>query len=151
MENQAIKRPMLLIVEPDPLLLTGISAILDQEGYRCFLSRDLSVALKATEKLAFDLFILSIGDDIERAESMAMELRSSHRNLDIPVIFLAPKLDAAWIARLNAAGGVYCLPKPFDPKVLIQLVERTVWMPHLVQAHLSPPKAHFEADWVRLK
>ena len=67
MDRPVVKTPMLLIVEPDPLLLTVISAILDKQGYRCFLSRDLSVARKATEKLAFDLFILSMGEKIGRA------------------------------------------------------------------------------------
>ena len=150
MDRPVVKPPMLLIVEPDPLLLTGISAILDKQGYRCFLSRDLSVARKATEKLAFDLFILSMGENVEEGEKMARELRAANQTVDVPVIFLAPKLDPNWVGRLNAVGGVYCLPKPFDPNLLIQLVDRAVWMPHLVHAHVAPPKAHFEHDWVRL-
>ncbi len=63
MENQVAPKPMILVIEPDPVFLTGISAVLDQEGYRCFLSRDLTVANKALEKIVFDLIILSAPPD----------------------------------------------------------------------------------------
>ena len=150
MENQATKPPMILVVEPDPMMLTGISAVLNQQGYRCFLSRDLSVAKKATENTAFDLFVLSVDDHLESAEAMARELHQQPNNADVPIVFLAPRLNPEWIGRLNAVGGVYCIPKPFDPNVMIELVRRAVWEPHLVQPRVAPPKAHFANDWVRL-
>ncbi len=40
MENQAAKRPTVLVVEPDPLMLTALAAVLDSAGFRCFLARD---------------------------------------------------------------------------------------------------------------
>ncbi len=55
MENQAVKAPMVLIVERDPLLLTGMSAILDQKGYRCFLAKNVATGLKATQALQWEI------------------------------------------------------------------------------------------------
>lgn len=150
MENQPTKPPSILIVEQDPLILTGISAILDQKGYRCFLSRDLSVAEKAVETLTFDLFVLSIGDDVSEGEAMANRLHAYESCSDVPIIFVAPRFENSWIGRLNAVGGVYCIPRPLDPYLLMDLVDRAVWMPHLALARLSPPKAHFSNQWVRL-
>ncbi len=46
-----MKPPMLLIVENDPLLLTGMAAILDKRGYRCFLARNLEVAQQRSKPL----------------------------------------------------------------------------------------------------
>ncbi len=150
MENQAVKPPMILIVESDPLLLTGMSAILDQKGYRCFLARDTTVGLKATQVMEFDLIVLSFGRDVLRAAKDACLLRGADATRDIPVLFLAEALEAKWIEPLNLAGGVYCLPKPFDPEVFLDLVDKALCLPHLAVAKIAPPKAHFAKDWVRL-
>ena len=150
MENQAVKPPMILIVESDPLLLTGMSAILDQKGYRCFLARETVVGLKATQAMTFDLIVLSFGRDPLQAANDACLLRGEDSTRELPVLFLAETFEANWIEPLNLAGGVYCLPKPFDPEVFLDLVEKALCLPHLAIAKIAPPKAHFAKDWVRL-
>ncbi len=150
MENQVTKPPMILIVERDPLMLTGISAVLDMQGYRCFLARDIEIAVQATESLQFDLIVLSIENDLEAAVEGAKRLRVGQRAIGLPIIFLAPRLEADWIGPLNSVGGVYCLPKTFEPELLIELVQKTLCMPHLAIARVAPPKAHFSNAWVKL-
>lgn len=150
MENQVTKPPMILVVERDPLMLTGIAAVLDMQGYRCFLARNVEIATQATETLQFDLIVFSIDDKLDAAVAGAGKLRVSQRATGLPIIFLAPRLDAEWIGPLNSVGGVYCLPKPFEPETLIELVEKTLCMPHLAIARVAPPKAHFGNAWVKL-
>ncbi len=150
MENQAVKPPMILIVESEPLLLTGMSAILDQKGYRCFLARETSVGLKATQAMAFDLLILSFGSDPILAAKDACLLRGNDSTRELPVLFLSNTFESNWIEPLNLAGGVFCLPKPFDPDVFLDLVGKALCLPHLAVAKMAPPKAHFAKDWVRL-
>jgi DNA-binding response OmpR family regulator len=150
MENQAVKPPMVLIVERDPLLLTGMAAILDKRGYRCFLARNPDVAKQATQSMAFDLILFSFENDPLAAAQTVSLLRASEQASDVPVIFLADEFETKWIEPLNQAGGVYCLPKPFEPEVLLDLVDRTFCLPHLAVAKVSPPKAHFANEWVRL-
>jgi DNA-binding response OmpR family regulator len=150
MENQAVKPPMVLIVESDPLLLTGMAAILDKKGYRCFLARSAEIAEQATQSIAFDLIIFSFGSDaIEAAESVSKLRRHAHMG-ECPVMFLADAYDPKWIEPLHLAGGVYCLPKPFEPDVFLELIEKAFCLPHLAAAKVSPPKPHFAKDWVRL-
>jgi DNA-binding response OmpR family regulator len=150
MENQAVKPPMVLIVESDPLMLTGLSAILDQKGMRCFLARDVSIGMKATQSMTFDLIVLSFDSDAVKAAQNACELRGNASTRELPVLFLADAFELSWIEPLNLAGGVYCLPKPFDPEVFLDLVEKALCLPHLAVAKIAPPKAHFAKDWVRL-
>lgn len=150
MENQASGKPMLLVVEPDPLMLTGISAILDARGYRCFLSRDLSVAIRATETVAFDLFIVSFSDDVHQACEAANQLRQLNTTDDVPVVFLSDRLEDKWREPLNNAGGSFCLTKPYEPDTLIDLVDRALWMPQLARAKVNPPKTHLAQDWIKL-
>jgi DNA-binding response OmpR family regulator len=150
MENQAVKPPMLLIVESDPLLLTGMAAILDKRGYRCFLARTLDVARQAAESMVFDLILYSFSRDALAAAHGSASLRQYERMQKVPVIFLADEFDPKWIEPLNLAGGVYCLPKPFEPEMLLDLVDRAFCLPHLAERKVSPPKAMFAKDWVRL-
>jgi len=150
MENQAVKPPMILIVESDPLLLTGMSAILDQKGYRCFLARDASIGLKASQAMIFDLIIFSFGRDPITAAAQACELRGDAATRELPVLFVADAFENSWIEPLNLAGGVYCLPKPFEPVVFGDLVDKALCLPHLAVAKVAPPQPHFAKDWVRL-
>ncbi len=150
MENQAVKPPMVLIVESDPLLLTGMAAILDKKGYRCFLARTLEIAEQATQSIAFDLIVFSFGTDPIQAAQSALSLRRSEHMGECPVLFLADGYDPKWIEPLHLAGGVYCLPKPFEPEVFLELVDRAFCLPHLAAAKIAPPKPHFAKDWVRL-
>ncbi|MFO0922442.1 MAG: hypothetical protein U0905_08155 [Pirellulales bacterium] len=150
MENQVAPKPMILVIEPDPVFLTGISAVLDQEGYRCFLSRDLTVANKALEKIVFDLIILSAPPDPLAAQQQAIDLRTQPNAKDIPIVFLTSCWEESWRELLQSVGGVSCLSSPFDPHTLIKTVADAVWLPHLASAKVGPPKAHFLHDWVRL-
>ena len=149
MENQATKRPLILVVESDPLMLTVIAASLDAKGFRCFLARNHEVAKKATADEQFDLIVMSIDTQILQAAEQAAELRESQLSDGLPIVFLAPRLDTAWIQPLNQAGGVFCLTKPFDPDRLMQLCHQAIYAPISV-TRLAPPQAHFANQWVRL-
>jgi DNA-binding response OmpR family regulator len=150
MENQVTKPPMILVVEPDPVMLTGFAAILDMQGYRCFLARNIEVALQAIEELPLDLIVFSIGDSLELALADAKQLRSKPLSEGVPIIFIASYPNVDWIGPLNSVGGVYCLPRTFEPQTLLDAVEKTLWMPHLAVARVAPPKSHLSNAWVRL-
>jgi len=150
MENQVTKPPMILVVESDPVMLTGFAAILDMQGYRCFLARDANVAEKATIEFPLDLIILSIGESLDQAMSDARVLRMSQFTEGVPIIFIASYPNVDWIGPLNSVGGVYCLPRTFEPQILLDAVNKTLWMPHLATARVAPPKAHLSNAWVRL-
>jgi DNA-binding response OmpR family regulator len=150
MENQVTKPPMILVVEPDPVMLTGFAAILDMQGYRCFIARNVEVATRATLEFPLDLIVFSIGESLEQAVSDAKRLRSTPLSEGVPIIFIASHPSVDWIGSLNSVGGVYCLPRTFEPQMLLDAVEKTLWMPHLAVARVAPPKSHLSNNWVRL-
>ncbi|MCH8184218.1 MAG: response regulator, partial [Proteobacteria bacterium] len=55
---------------------------------------------------------------------------------DVPIMFLSGAQIPDIIRRSHAVGGVYYLRKPFDPEVLTDLVDKALWMPHLVGQRL---------------
>ena len=58
-------------------------------------------------------------------------------NEDVPVLYVSNSQAPDIIRRSHDAGGAYYLRKPFDPEVLIELVGKALWMPHLVQSRTS--------------
>lgn len=150
MENQAVKPPLILLVDNDPLLLTGMSAILDQKGYRCYLARNTNVGLQATKVMTFDLIVFSFQTDALQAARDVCALRGEISTRDLPVLFIADSFENSWIEPLHTAGGVYCIPKPFEPEVFLDLVDKALCLPHLAVAKIAPPKPHFAKDWVKL-
>lgn len=130
-------RPVVVIVDDDPLILTGIGAILHKAGYECHIARDCEAALKAARTLTPDLMIL----DVELGEENGLELgqyMNADRELrEISILFLSGSREADIVEQTQAAGGDYYLAKPFDPNVLVEVVDRALWMPHLVHNNLN--------------
>lgn len=145
-----------LVIDPDALMLTAIGGVLDMQGYKAVLARTEQVAAQALQSQAVDLIILSI-DQLEPGCQFAARLRASEATQEIPIIFIVPALESAWIARLQQHGGVYCVARSVDPHDLIDLVEKALWMPHVAQRRTSPPASHLgksnaskSNDWIKL-
>ncbi|MHB8901140.1 MAG: hypothetical protein ACYC6Y_20520, partial [Thermoguttaceae bacterium] len=51
----------------------------------------------------------------------------------VPVMFLSGAQIPDIIRRSHAVGGTYYLRKPFDPGVLVELVDKALWMPQLAE------------------
>jgi DNA-binding response OmpR family regulator len=128
---------VILIVDPDPLTLTGIAATLDMAGYECHCARDAEAAIKAARSLNLDLIICDLNVGGENGLALSQELCREHSSPDVPVMFVSSSQAPDVVRRVHEAGGAYYLRKPFDPDVLVELVGKALWMPHLVRARLN--------------
>lgn len=140
-----------LIIENDPLMLTAMGSVLNMQGYRAVLARTEQIALESIEQGEFDVIVLSI-EELQHGCEFAGRLRASDVTKDVPVIFLVPELSTSWAGKLAAHGGVYSMLKPVEPYGLIELVEKVLWMPHVVQSRLGTRKSHLgkQNDWISL-
>lgn len=128
---------VVLVIDDDPLTLTGVAAVLNMAGYDCHCARDAEAAVKAAQALPLDLIICDVNLGGESGLELVQELRETHSQQDVPVLFVSSAQLPDIIRRSHAAGGAYYLRKPFDPEVLIELVGKALWMPHLVQTRFS--------------
>lgn len=128
-----------LIIEPDPLMLTAIGSVLNSAGHHAVLARTERIATESIQDGKFDSIVLSI-EDLERGCDFARRLRSFPATVDTPVVFMVPELSSSWTESLAAAGGAFSILKPVDPDNLIELVEKALWLPHLADAHRSASK-----------
>jgi len=128
---------VILVVDEDPLALMGMSATLDIEGYECHCAQDAEAALKAARNLNLDLIICDVSVAGQRGLELSHELRREHGNEEVPVLFVSSGTIPEVIRRKDDVGATYYLRKPLDPDVLLELVGKALWMPHLVRARAT--------------
>jgi DNA-binding response OmpR family regulator len=141
MHTPAADKAIILIVDSDPVLLTGTAAVLHTAGYECHCARDMQAALKAARTLSLDLIICDVLLGSESGLDLCRHVRKVPGCVDVPVMFVSSQQLPDIIRRSYEAGGAYYLRKPYDPEVLIELVSKALWMPHLVRSKLRSQSA----------
>jgi DNA-binding response OmpR family regulator len=129
-------KAIILVVDSDPVLLTGTAAVLHTAGYECHCARDSQAALKAARTLSLDLIICDVQLGGESGLELCRHIRRQPGGSDVPVMFVSSQQLPDIVRRSYEAGAAYYLRKPFDPEVLIELVSKALWMPHLVSGKL---------------
>lgn len=136
MSTSSQETAVVLVVDNDPLTLTAVAAALHLVGYECHCARDCEAALKAARYLDLDLIICDVNLGGEIGFELIDEIRKIPDAADVPVMFVSSSQLPDIIRRSHDAGGVYYLRKPFDPDVLLELVDKALWMPHLVKSRV---------------
>jgi len=127
------KRTVILVIDDEASVLKEVSGVLAKCGHDCRSSSDPETAFERAVRLQPDLIIC----DINLGEASGFELCERIQNegqlAEVPVIFLSGAQIPDVVRRSHEAGGTYYLRKPFDRDVLVDLVDRALWMPHLVR------------------
>ena len=130
-------RPIILVVESDPIELTGLAASLHMAGYDVVSARGPETALKAVRTTCFDLAVVNVNLRGRSGEKLREEIRTLDLNRETPYLFLSDKQKPDVILRRYENEGVFHLRTPFDVNVFLDLVDRAMWLPHLVTAHIG--------------
>ncbi len=126
--------PLVLVVDDEQSVLDEVAAALQADGFRCTLCTTPADALAKALAEAPELIISDINLQGHSGLEMCEEIKSNAELRDLPVMFLSGAQIPDIIRRSHAAGGTYYLRKPFDPEVLVELVHKALYMPHLVAA-----------------
>ncbi len=124
--------PLVLVVDDEQEVLDEVAAVLSGAGfeYRCCKTAD--AAIEEANANSFDLIISDINLHGHSGLEMCEQIKQSQALRDVPVMFLSGAQIPDIIRRSHAVGGAYYLRKPFDPEVLVELIDKVLWMPHLV-------------------
>lgn len=127
----------IMVIDSDPLALTSITAALQATGYVCFTSQNTDAAIQSAQNLELDLIICEETVAGRCGFELCRQLRENPRNRDVPTIFVSEHPMDDVVRRKQDAGAIFYLRKPFDPEVLFELVDKALWMPHLVQTRIQ--------------
>jgi two-component system chemotaxis response regulator CheY len=133
------KRPEpaeILIIDEDPLALAAATTALETAGHVVYQARERAEALRIARTRALDLMICDLGAG-DAGLALSRELRCLPGMQDVPVMFISRTQVPDIVRRSHEAGGAYYLRKPLDPEVLIDLVGKALWLPHLVESRLA--------------
>lgn len=129
--------PVILVIDSDPISIAATRTALDCQRYKVHTAQDDESALELSANLNLDLVItdLRVGD--KSGTELIQEIREIPGRSDVPVMFASASQAPGVIRRTHEFGAAFHLRKPFDPFVLLELVEKALWMPHLVHNHLD--------------
>lgn len=144
MNRSPATQATILIIDSDPLMLTAMAAVLNLAGHECHCARDSEAALKAARALSLDVIVCD--GDLPQGDGLALcrDLRREAGARDAAVVILAGDRKAEKGAPLES-DGEYCLNKPIDPRTLQDVVDKALWMPHLLRTRLAPARGEGDA------
>jgi len=120
------KRKRILICDDDAATLDLLQVILELEGYEVVRATNGEKALEIVGDENPDLIILNILMPALNGFETAERLKDNQATRDIPVMFLSTM--ATWpknvIQRGEHLGVEAAMAKPFDPDVLLNVIER---------------------------
>jgi CheY-like chemotaxis protein len=139
-------QPLVLVIDPDPISLLGTAATLHGRGFEVHCSQSPEAALKAARLQPLDLII----SDVDVEGTSGIEIVSAIHELpergDVPAMFLSAAQMPDVISRRFRNGSAFFLRRPFDPALFLDLVDKALWMPHLVKTHINRPHISLGAN-----
>jgi CheY-like chemotaxis protein len=127
----------ILLIDSDARARAAATAVLEEAGHVVRQAEDRAAAIRVARAEALDLMICDVNLDGRSGLDLCRELRRLPGMQDVPVMFVSSSQLPDIVRRSHDAGGAYYLRKPLDPEVLIDLVSKALWLPHLVQSRLA--------------
>jgi CheY-like chemotaxis protein len=121
--------PLVLVVDDEKELLERMTSLLSAAPIACRGCTTADEALAAAQETSPDLIICDVNLQGEGGMETCRRLKELPGMEDVPVMFLSGAQLPDIIRRSHEAGGIYCLRKPFDPKVLMELIDQALSVP----------------------
>ena len=124
--NSIEPRPLILVVDDEPMVREWACAVLEEEGYRVAVAADGDQALVIIRQEAPVLMVLDMFMSGKEGLETIIELRKEHHSIKILATSGGPihGFDVLKIARLFGAHAVFA--KPFSAEVLLDEIAQVL-------------------------
>ena len=133
----ALCRPVILVIDPDGISLTAISAMLASSDFQVYCAQDREAALKGARDLPLDLIICDEDIDESRGAMLVMELRALPDRYDVPIMYMSERQLPDIISRPHDGAVAYHIKKPLDPKLMLEMVSQAVTELPLINSQVT--------------
>jgi CheY-like chemotaxis protein len=124
MSNPGQQRPLVLVIDSEQEVLDEMSTVLGEAGFGCRCCTTAEAAGAAARTYPPDLIVCDLNLSGESGLEACRQIKDYPGLEDVPLMFLSGAQLPDVISSSRAAGGSYCLRKPFAPKVLVGLIDR---------------------------
>ncbi len=129
MKDFGNEQPLVLVVDDEREVLDEVTAVLSGAGLACRCCTTSEEAIAAVGAAPPDLILCDVSLQGESGLEMYERIKRQSGLEDVPVMFLSGTQLPDIIRRSYAAGGIYCLRKPFDSHVLVELIDQALGVP----------------------
>lgn len=135
-----LSAPVILVIDANALTLTATSAALNCQQYEVICAQNPKAANEVCQEMSLDLIVCNIALERENdGYDLITQLKKLPEIADVPVVFVSAGQTTDVISRNTENGIAYHLKKPFTPQQLFDLIEKALWLPHLVKSHINKP------------
>ena len=131
--------PSILVIDADEVACQFACAALMSHGYQTTPAADIAAAIWAASNRNCDIDLIIC--DVQVEQQSGIEIVEAIQRLpfrsDVPALFTSQRQVADIVLKRHATGGAYYIKKPYDLELLFELVDRSLWMPHLVNSHIE--------------
>lgn len=127
----------ILIVDQDAESLFTMAAILIAQNHRVFTASDAAAAIELAQIETLDLLITDVRLGRWSGLELITTIQLNPEKRDLPVMFVSAHQSPGVMRRTYESGDAFHVRKPIEPQVLSELVEKALWMPHLVKNHIE--------------
>ncbi len=120
------RRGRVLVLEDDPLQLKLVQQHLHSVGFEVVTATSIEEARQRLCESGLQLAILDVQLPDGCGFELCEEIDSNAAYAGMPVVVLSSLTEAGAVRRTRASGGRYFLCKPYDPNVLLAIIERAL-------------------------
>lgn len=139
------RQPLVLVIDDEAEVLGQVATVLNGAGYACHCCSTAEAAIDLARANPPDLILSDINLHGHSGLELCEQIKQDPGLVQVPVMFLSGAQIPDIIRRSHAVGGSYYLRKPFDPEVLLELIQKALWMPHVAHSHIRPPRTPVSA------
>ena len=126
-----------LVIDDEQTIVDELVEFLDNNGFETTVSMSAEEALDVAKSQAFDLIISDINLGAASGLELCQQIHDLETATETPVIFLSGAQIPDIIRRSHSVGGTYYVRKPFDPEVMVELIDKAMWLPALTSGHIN--------------
>jgi CheY-like chemotaxis protein len=137
------EKPFVLIVDDDPDIVEGISAVLETRPYQLATAQDGAQCLERIHEKTPDLLILDMMMPRMDGFAVIRELRANPDYVGLPIIILTTVIEDAAYRRYELETGLAMdvqayIEKPAKPDILLRHVSAILEQPYIIVADDDP-------------
>ncbi len=145
-----LSAPVILVIDANALSLTATSAALNCQQYDVICAKNAQAAFETCNQTSLDMIVCDVALERENdGYDLIDQLKRLPEISDVPVVFVSAGQVTDVISRSTSSGTNYHLKKPFNPQELFDLIEKALWLPHLVESHINKPHIPFSPNSVK--
>jgi CheY-like chemotaxis protein len=120
------EHPVILVVDDDQHVLDEVHEVLAHAELASCCCTTANEAILATQTTIPDLILCDANLQGKSGVELCERIKQQPGMKDIPVMLLSSSQSPDLIRRRCAAGSSYCLRKPFDQTVLLELIDQAI-------------------------